>query len=541
MFYLLNFQVLNIQKKILLLLLPGLLFWAAWPPQAFIPLVFVAFIPLFFFFQHYFDAPHRQSILHFATWIYFAMLLWNILTTWWIWNAAYWGSIPAFTLNALLMTVPWILGFITAKKRGLMYGYCSLPVFWLAFEYIHLQWELTWPWLTLGNSFAAYPILFQWYEYTGHLGGSVWVWAVNLSLYFTFFYSPKIFNKYKAIGTTLFILFFPVLLSIALYFQYQEKGTPVNITIVQPNIDPYEEKFSFAYFEKQWQDFIQLSTENSYSDTRFILWPETAMPGRIWKHQIENSLSLKRIDSMLHKMPQAQLITGADYYERYDSPQTPTARYFQYEACCYDAFNTALQIDTSGFVNYYHKSKLVPGVERMPYPQLFGFLEKFSIDLGGTSGSLATQEKRTVFETSDNMKFGAAICYESVFGDFMAEFVRAGAQAIFIITNDAWWGNTPGHQQHLAYASLRAVELRKSIARSANTGISCFINQKGEIFQATKYDTQTAIHQNILFNATITFYARYGDIIGRIALFLSLYFLMIPWIKKIREKRNQLK
>src|SRR5574343_444659 len=74
-----------------------------------------------------------------------------------------------------------------------------------------------------------------------------------------------------------------------------------------------------------------------------------------------------------------------------------------------------------------------------------------------------------------NLKLAPAVCYESVYGDFMAKYIRSGAEVICIITNDGWWGNTPGHRQHLAYAKLRAIETRKQIIRSANTGISCFV------------------------------------------------------------------
>lgn len=535
-----NLKQANLNLRWILVFFPGILFWLAWPPNLIFPLVFIAFVPLLICFHHHYFSSNSNSILRFSFVIYLSMLIWNLLTTWWIWNAAKWGSIPAFTLNALLMTIPWLLAFITAKKSSFKQGYFSLPIFWLAFEHIHLQWELTWPWLTLGNSLAAFPMLFQWYEFTGHLGGSLWIWAVNLALFYAIFLNETSNNFFQKFKISFLLIFLPILISITLYYTYEENGKPVNVTVVQPNIDPYNEKFSFAYFEDQWNKFISLSLLLSTPVTRFVVWPETAIPGHIWKHKLEDSKALKRIDTLLHQLPQAQLIAGAAFYELYEHKKSATSRYFQDGACCYDAYNTALQLDTSGCINLYHKSKLVPGVERMPYPQIFGFLEKFSMDLGGTSGSLATQDERTIFETKDGLKLGVAICYESVFGDFMTGYSRAGAQAIFIITNDAWWYDTPGYQQHLVYASLRAVELRKSIARSANTGISCFINQRGNIQQATKYETATAINQAILFNSSITFYAKYGDIIGRIALFISLYLLLLPWIKKIREKRKLL-
>jgi apolipoprotein N-acyltransferase len=301
-------------------------------------------------------------------------------------------------------------------------------------------------------------------------------------------------------------------------------------------------KFRSSTYEEQWNRLLSLSKKGTTSETKFIVWPETSIPGRVWIDRMDETKSVKRIkEFMRDSLPAATLVTGVDAYEMYDTKKTVTAREFSDGECCYDAFNSAFQMDSSGVVEIYQKSKLVPGVERMPYPQVFGFLENFAMDLGGTSGSLGTQEEREVFVTKDNLKVGAAICYESVFGEFVTEYVRKGAQSIFIVTNDAWWFNTPGHKQHLAYASLRAIETRKSIARAANTGISCFINQRGDIQQATKYEETTAINQDIYFNDIKTFYTRYGDLAGRISIFMSIYFLVLPFIKKFRLKRSSLK
>ena len=532
---------LNTSKKIGLALLTGVLFWLAWSPNIFFPLAFVAFIPLLILQQYFHESDHPKSLLHFWGYSYLSLLVFNLLTTWWIWNAAGPGSIPAFTLNTLLMTIPWVLFFTTRKKLGEFYGYLSLIAFWLSFEYIHLQWELTWPWLTLGNVFAKFPQVYQWYEYTGHLGGSVWVLAINILLFQAIIKTKLGGFSIKHFTTSLAIIIVPILVSVVIYFQHKDKGTKVNVTVVQPNVDPYTQKFSAAFFEDQWQKLTELSLSKSNAETQFIVWPETSVPGTIWLNKLDQSPSLKRVNEMLQQVPKATLITGVDAYDMYDLPETPTARKFRDGECCFDAFNSAFQIDTGGVAAVYHKSKLVPGVERMPYPKLFSFLENFALDLGGTTGSLGTQAEREIFTTKNNLKVGAAICYESVFGEFVTEYIRKGAQAIFIVTNDAWWYNTPGHKQHVVYASLRAVETRKSIARSANTGISCFVNQRGDIQQATQYETTTAINQDIYFNDEETFYVRYGDLVARIALFMAGYFLLLPYIKLIRAKRNSLR
>ncbi|MDX1603392.1 MAG: apolipoprotein N-acyltransferase, partial [Salinimicrobium sediminis] len=188
--------------------------------------------------------------------------------------------------------------------------------------------------------------------------------------------------------------------------------------------------------------------------------------------------------------------------------------------------------------SFYHKSKLVVGVENFPYQSILKpLLGNVMIDLGGTVAMKTTQKERGIFNIPGSEEVGPIICYESVYGDFVTGYVNNGANFLAIITNDAWWGNTQGHKQHLSYARLRAIENRRAIARSANTGISAFINEKGEITKTLAYEEQGALRGNVTLNDRVTFYTRHGDYIARISLFLALFiflFAMVPWKRSRR-------
>jgi apolipoprotein N-acyltransferase len=179
----------------------------------------------------------------------------------------------------------------------------------------------------------------------------------------------------------------------------------------------------------------------------------------------------------------------------------------------------------------------VPGVERMPFPALLKPLESLAINLGGTFGSQGTQEERTVFFSHDK-KVGIApvICYESVYSDFVTGYIRNGANMIFVITNDGWWSDSPGHKQHLALSVLRAIETRREIARCANTGISCFITPYGQIEQQTKYWEDAMIVKDMTPNNQITFYVKFGDVISYVATMLAI--LLITWSQILRFKKS---
>ena len=123
---------------------------------------------------------------------------------------------------------------------------------------------------------------------------------------------------------------------------------------------------------------------------------------------------------------------------------------------------------------------------------------------------------------SRDYTIGVAICYESVYGEFLTGYVKNGANLMAVITNDGWWRNTPGYRQHVSYASLRAIETRRSIVHCANTGISALINQKGVRTIQTPWWVQTAISGTVNLNEKLTPYVKYGDYTGWIAVFFMI-------------------
>lgn len=516
-------------------IISSLLLFAGWPAGGFAPLLLVAWIPALTLEDYYF--VNRKTVRHKQVfgYGYLLFILWNILTTWWIYFATGFGMAAAIICNSLFMATVFSLFHFVRCRLGSHIGYLSLLVFWTGFEYLHLHWDLSWPWLTLGNGFASYPKLVQWYEFTGILGGTVWILLCNVLVYQVIrpllSSAPVSQNYNRLISFTAGVILLPVVLSEIMYYSYTEKLQPVKVAVVQPNIDPYHEKFGSMSGEEQVAKMLQLSASLVDSSTDYLVAPETALPFSIWEDQLPNNRDIRTLKSFLKTYPNMQLITGAATSVQYKGkPPTITARQFSDSPEYYDSYNTALQLDAAGNIQIYHKSQLVIGVEKIPYPKIFGYFEKFAIDLGGAAGSLGTQPEPSVFKAPSGMIVAPAICYESIYGDYIREYIQKGARLIFIITNDGWWGNSPGYRQHLVYASLRAIETRRSIARSANTGISAFINQRGDIIEQTGWWVPAILQRSINANDALTYYVRYGDYIGiicsagSILLFLSALF-----------------
>ncbi len=508
----------------------------AWFPHGWIPLLFVAFIPLLVVEHTVFLNPDKYKARTLFFNAYLAFITWNIITTWWIKNASMGGAIMAIIFNALFMAVVFLFFHKVKKRIGEKLGYLTFISLWITFEFLYHGDQITWPWLTLGNGFADTISLIQWYEYTGVFGGSLWVLVINCLLFSCLIYS---LNKKKIIAL-LAVIILPVIVSVSLL--YYTRSLPVDpakeqkIVIVQPNIDPYNEKFTGTYAE-QLDKMLKLASQKTDSTTNYIVMPETALIEDIWEEDMEQTSSIITIRKFLAKFPKLKMVVGASTYKSFKPGEklSPTARKYTGDEGYYDAYNTALQIDDGKQIQKYHKSKLVPGVEQMPFQFVLKYLDKFALEMGGTTGSLGPQAERTVFTSSDNpTKIAPVICYESVYGEFIAKYINSGANFITIITNDGWWGNTPGHIQHLKLGRLRAIENRRWVARSGNTGISCFIDPTGEILQATDYWVPAVIAGNIELKTERTFYTRFGDYIGRIAMYLALVLIIYSWLIRFR-------
>jgi apolipoprotein N-acyltransferase len=519
----------------------GILLWIGWPTSPVPYFLFIGLVPLLIL-QDYLQKNSSKSGRKVFGFGYLAFFIWNVATTWWVWNSTPAGAIAMLVLNTLFMAITFWLFHLTRKAAGDLFGYLGLVCYWLAFEYIHLNWDISWPWLNLGNGFAMIPELIQWYEFTGAFGGALWIWLLNLALFFSLFYKGTIKKpEMRWLTFAIALLVVPSIGSYLIGASHEESQESVEVVVTQPNIDPYSEKFigseKFIPYQQQVEKFINLSQQELTTETSFLVWPETAIDNVFNEVSLDRYPILDTIAELENQFSALSVLTGITSYQQYLNVDkaTPTARYRD-DLGYYDVFNAALFMNENGIKKTYHKSKLVPGVEILPYPKVLNFLTEWIFDLGGTTGSLGRQKERTVFYNENGVGIAPAICYESIYGEFMAEFIRNGAHYIFIITNDGWWGNTPGHRQHLHYATTRAIETRRSIARSANTGISAFIDQTGNISHATEYWEPAVIRADLNKNEELTFYVVYGDYLARTSLWLSIFILLASIVKK-RMKR----
>ena len=516
-------------KTLLLLLVAGTLPALPWLESFSGYIAFIALIPLLALEDAYYNKQYSKSVVNVFFNSYFIFAIWNLISFWWAAKATVFGLLAPLLINSGLYAFMFTFYHWLRKKIPDKGSFYLLPAVWLSFEYFHHHWDLSFPWLSLGNALGKEISSIQWYEYTGVLGGSLWILVINILIYKLLMQSSLKLTLGR-IGILILLVSIPLVFSYYLLGKQQvsDKYTPV--IIVQPNINPYTEKFAKPQQLHNIRKMVQLVPDSMLTPGSLVIFPETAISAFVKESDFDTDSQFLLLRTLLDKQRDIAIITGALTYSIDSSSlQTPDTK------PVYHFFNSAVFLD-SAEIQVYHKQKLLPGAEKMPFTSVLRFLQNFKINLPGGITWYSTVPGVEKFSTS-NANISTVICYESVYGDYFRSVDAGLSDFIVIITNDGWWGNTTGHIRHLRFAQTRAIEYRKNIARCANTGISAFINYKGEIEQLAAYDTISVLKSDVYNGSRVTFYAKHGDWIGKIAAFLL--FLAVIWglFLKIRHKK----
>ena len=490
----------------------------------------VAFVPLLFADR----VADEIRLKGFFWWHFLCFLLWNIATTFWVCNATVGGGIFASVANAFQMSLVFSL-FRWGKKslRGAL-PYLFLAFAWIAWERWYLtSAQISWPWLVLGNSFARTTSWIQWYEFTGTLGGSLWIWAANLAVFGLLMSIggggwKQLNIKARAASLAGVALLFLAHPALSLFLRPEAPDGWLDVFIAQPNIDVYGKHGGLTQ-EEQNATLLGLLEDAPKDSPVLLVAPET-FTSDIIMNDISASPTVGSFKRFLADRPLSGLLFGASTWEYLGGSARPsqTARQLN-NGNWVESHNTALMMTPDGTIQTYHKNKLVVGVEMTPYPAVFRPIDD---KLGGVMGRCVGDGKAAdlVF---NGIKIGCAICYESVYGEFCADYVRDGASLLAIITNDAWWGNTPGYRQHLSYASLRAIETRRWIARCGNTGISAIIDPSGNILDRTTWWEPASLQGRVGLSDEETFFVRHGDYTGRVCVLMFILILCAALVRRL--------
>lgn len=543
-------------KIVLMSLLCGLLLSLSWYPHGLAFLIFFALIPMIFVSDELLKKGSKVPFWKGLIFAYPGFVLWNTVTTYWISYCTVPGGIAAVVLNALLETLVFALWHSCRKKITQTWVHpIMFAAFWMAFEYLHLNWDLTWPWLNLGNVFATCPHVVQWYSVTGACGGTLWIIATNFIFYYLIKSIKKDRRRTIALSTSAFVLLFLPMLTSAIMLKSVEKNInkniPMEVLVVQPNTDVWNEQFKLSNYT-QAERILNICQPVLSSKTNLVVCPESCLPHTVSMQLMENNSwpgttslygGFALIDSVIAQYPNLNFILGLSTYQGFDHKASETAQQLA-QNIYIDLYNTAMCYGQQQYNGHHHKSRLVPGVEALPFPKIFGFLSDLLVDLGGSHGSLGKDDGYRVFPIKvgdSTVNICSSICYESIYGEHTSRFVKAGANILTIITNDSWWNDSPGHTQHFEMARLRAIENRRYVLRAANGGTSAVINPMGDVLQQTEYLQRTVLKDTVYAQKELTFYSKHGDYLAWIAIIASailFLFAIEEWMRKDLLARN---
>jgi apolipoprotein N-acyltransferase len=502
-----------------------------------------SFVPFFIIENQLLENKKRYTPNAYFLFILPGMFIFSILGMGWMRVASLTGAILVITGLSMLMTLTLWIAFKIRSGAGNSAGVISIFSLWLSYEYASLNISIVSPWLNLGNGLSKDIAFIQWYEFTGTGGGTLWILLSNFLLAQLIVKSVRGTKGTSILIAWIAVIIFPVAFSVWLYNSIRENNSEQQeVVIVQPNTDPYTEKFVIP-FKTQLQKVVKMAGDHATEKTDWIITPETTVDDPVNLDDLQNDQYIKIIQDLTKKFPRSSVVAGLVTFRQYEEKETPPTRSAvkRYASLNFsDHFNSALRIDTGEKFEIYHKSKLVPGIEMKFFNGPGRLLGRILPYLGGTRWGYGSQPERASFtHPLTGVKIAPIICYESVFGSFVTEYVKKGANALFIITNDGWWKNTNGYKQHLSYASLRAIETRRPVARCGNTGISCFIDIKGRKREVTDWWTETVIKGYLIPEENLTFYAKHGDYIMGISLLLSILILMYTFIVLQVRKKQQ--
>ena len=517
--------------------------WTSWCSGL---ILLIAFVPFLIIENHLFENPGKFSKNGCFIFTLPGFVVFSIGTMGWMRVASVTGAIGVIMGLSIIMAFTLQLAHSIRLKAGNIPGIISLITFWLGYEFLSLNINIITPWMNLGNGLAKDIMFIQWYELTGTAGGSLWILCSNLFL--TLFLIN--FNKNKRrsrifMAIWLFVITIPAAISITRFYTIEQNANSTGeVLIIQPNFDPYTEKFDIP-FNEQLKRVIAMASTGGTEKTTWIITPETTVDDPVNLDDPANDKYVGMIKDLALQFPRASIIAGLVSYRLYppsSEPPTISARKIDSSGAYYDHFNSAFKIDTGQIIEVYHKSKLVPGIEMQFSNGPGKIISKILPNLGGTKWGYGIQKERTCLSNpGTSQKIAPVICYESVFGKFLTEYVKNGAIALFIITNDGWWENTDGYKQHLSYASLRAIETRRQVFRAGNTGISCIIDIRGKRSQETEWWTQTVIKGELFAETRITPYVKYGDFLLRISAIISALTLVVTFIAiPVKKKYSKL-
>ena len=498
--------------------LSGLLLAVSFPPFDLLLPPFVALVPFLLFVEARGAGPAGRwdalrgglllGVVYFALLLYWLLVALAILTK--LAVVAY--ALVVLVLAGLTAAFGAALHLVRERTPAVPLPLAAATL-WTAAEWVqgHLG-DFAFPWLGLGMALAPFPTIAGAAELVGARGLTFWIVLVNglIASGILAWRAGRPLRRTAALTAAVVAL--PA--GFGVWRAATIELRPVaRVAVVQPNI-PEELKLDrAAAVDSTIASLRTLMSRIPPGSVDLVVWPEITFPAVL--EEPAHSALRDSIRAMSARAG-APIVVGA--YGAADRTDEAPLHNSAFIATAAGALDAA-----------YHKRRLVPFVERIPFGGRRWAAAFF--DDARYFGGLAAGRDAPAFG-NDGKRYGILICFESIFADEARALRRAGADFIVNLTNDAWFGGeawysrTTGLWQHPAHLRLRAIELRVGVARVANTGFSLFVDPLGRVYERTGLAEADVRVATVYTTDGATLFARWGDWVGALAA-LGAGFLML--------------
>lgn len=451
-------------------------------------------------------AVHNTRALYAALYGLMAGLVYFGVILYWI---SIFGYLP-WVLVAIKEAVFYAAFAVAASRfvpgRAGFKGYIIVPSVWTALQWLRSLGTYAFTWGSFAHTQTASPVVLQIASLAGPWLIDFTVCLVNLALA-----ECVLSSKRRACSASIAIA--AIIIVWAAGFMII-KNAPLmrpntKVAVIQGNVDQNVVP-DLDYLADTYVKYSAMSTKAVDNGAKVIVWPETTMPAEI------TDAGWGGVLSGLAAKSKATYIIGA--YAPSSDPHNPLN------------YNSALCYASDGkCLGAYHKVRLVPFGEFVPLRDYLPFLENYGI----RAQDVLAGESHVLIRTGIG-KIGISICFESLFADVSRNETINGANALFIITNDAWFEHSSAAQGHLMMSKLRAVENRRYVVRGAATGISAIIDPYGRVKNKLGIFKRGIVYGEIEPLRAITPYTRFGDWLAYLCVLISLTAV----IKKTRHRHK---
>jgi len=491
----------------------------------------LAYLPLPFGFLAWFALARPLSIIFslkgkgaFRAAYFFAFMS-NLFQLYWVAVVTPAGMVAAIFVLSLYPAVVLLAANRLYQFRKTL-GLISLPILWVGMEYFRSLSQFAFPWTDLGYSQGYYLTLIQIVSVVGVYGLSFVLMAMNIFIWQVFSSRNRLETRVSTAIAFIGVLVIVFLYGWVVFPPLEEPGT-FKVALLQGNV-ALKDKWGRETRDDNFRLYDSLAMEAVDDSVDLIIWPETAAPAypRLemkYQHFLSETARRTGIPNLVGGL-------DAEYFDKKER-----------------SFNAAFQFSPSGRIDYYyHKMKLVPFSEHTPYQDYFPYLSRSF--LGQYLSAIRNRKVQwwsdfypgdsiTIFRVGE-VDYAVAICYEVAFPEFTRNALRRGADFMVTITNDTWFGRSPGPFQHMRLAVFRAVENRVWLARCANSGISAVIDPYGRESAYGGLYQQGVMIGAVKPKDEFSTFTSIGPIVGIFCWLLTLALLPILAVHWLWKKRH---